>query len=250
MRKESKINSLFLTAGFMTLKGRQESTEGLDTKMAINYYSRIRFAQQLMPLLEAAASANEIARVTSVLAAGSEHEIHTDDLDLKHNYSLHCSLAHCVVMTDFMLEELSRRHPAVTFMHCYPGTMKTGIVNQLTGPIRLAAKIFYSLMTPWILDVSESGERHLFQVTSCAYRSPANGAGVLLVDGLEVMMASTGERGGGVYLLDWDSDPLDQKGIMERYREEGLPQKVWEHTMEAFGRASKKRTLAVAEMLS
>ncbi|KAJ9640076.1 hypothetical protein H2199_006310 [Coniosporium tulheliwenetii] len=236
MRKESKINSLFLTAGFMTLKGRQESTEGLDTKMAINYYSRIRFAQQLMPLLEAAASANEIARVTSVLAAGSEHEIHTDDLDLKHNYSLHCSLAHCVVMTDFMLEELSRRHPAVTFMHCYPGTMKTGIVNQLTGPIRLAAKIFYSLMTPWILDLRVP--------------LPANGAGVLLVDGLEVMMASTGERGGGVYLLDWDSDPLDQKGIMERYREEGLPQKVWEHTMEAFGRASKKRTLAVAEMLS
>lgn len=128
--------------------------------------------------------------------------------------------------------------------------MKTGIVNQLTGPIRLAAKIFYSLMTPWILDVSESGERHLFQVTSCAYRSPLNGAGVPLADGLEVMMASTGERGGGVYLLDWDSDPLDQKEIMERYREEGLPQKVWEHTMETFGRASKKRTLAVAEMLS
>ncbi|KAH9832140.1 Dehydrogenase/reductase SDR family member on chromosome X [Teratosphaeria destructans] len=134
LEKEDKINCLFLTAGYMTLKGRTETVEGMDRKMCVNYYSRIRWIQNLMPLLEAASKQNELSRVISVLAAGSEGDVRQDDLDLKRNFTLHACLAHCVVMTDFALEELAQRHPGTSFSHSYPGTVKTGIVNELSGP--------------------------------------------------------------------------------------------------------------------
>ena len=60
-----------------------------------------------MPLLEAASRDNELARVITVLAAGSEGDVRVDDLDLKHNFTLHACLAHCVVMTDFAIEDSS-----------------------------------------------------------------------------------------------------------------------------------------------
>jgi hypothetical protein len=46
---EPKINALFLTAGFMTLTGRNETDEGLDRKMCVNYYSRMRWVVNLIP---------------------------------------------------------------------------------------------------------------------------------------------------------------------------------------------------------
>ena len=116
-RRESKIHCLFLTAGYMTLKGQNETIEGIDRKMCVNYYFRIRCTLNLMPLLEAASHANELSRVITVLAAGSEGDVRLDDLDLKHNFTLHACLAHCVVMTDFAIEELSRRFPGTSFSH-------------------------------------------------------------------------------------------------------------------------------------
>lgn len=55
----------------MTLKGRDETSEGMDKKLALNYYARWKFVHDLMPLLEKAKAAGEDARVLTVLAAGS-----------------------------------------------------------------------------------------------------------------------------------------------------------------------------------
>ena len=117
----------------MTLSGRNETDEGLDRKMVVNYYARIRCVFNLMPCLEAASNDNELSRVITVLAAGSEGDVRLDDLDLRHNFTLHACLAHCVVMSDFMMEELSQRYPGTSFSHSYPGTVKTGIANELSG---------------------------------------------------------------------------------------------------------------------
>ena len=66
-----KLNYLVLTPGFLTLKGRDETSEGMDKKLALNYYARWKFVQDLMPLLEKAKAQGEDARVLTVLAAGS-----------------------------------------------------------------------------------------------------------------------------------------------------------------------------------
>ncbi|TKA73808.1 hypothetical protein B0A55_05534 [Friedmanniomyces simplex] len=239
-KREPKINCLFLTAGCMTLQGRDETVEGLDRKMSVNYYSRIRFAFNLIANVEEAAKQNELARVITVLAAGSEGDVRMDDLELKRNFTLHACLAHCVMMTDFMVEQLAERHPSVSFSHSYPGTVKTGIANQLTGPVRLAVKVLYAVMTPWILDVRESGERHLFQITNRCYPSrQGTVVGVPAPEDATPMKGSNDEIGSGAYLLDWDCKSTGDAKLLNKYRELGLPKKVWDHTLEMFQQAER-----------
>lgn len=248
--REPLINALFLTAGYMTLRGRTETDEGLDKKMAVNYYARMRFVVQLMPNLTAASDAGQLSRVNSVLAAGSEGEVRVDDLDLRHNFTLHAALAHCTVMTDFMMEEFSKRYHGTSFMHSYPGTVKTGIANQLNGPIRLAVKVMYAVMTPWILNVQESGERHFFQLTSMCYpskrwqgtscRGDSDMPGIPVEARLDVMEGSDNVKGSGAYLLDWDSKPAGDERVLGQYREIDLGPKIWEHTMRMFAQAEEK----------
>jgi len=238
-QRERKINCLFLTAGYMTLKGRTETVEGIDQKMAVNYYSRIRCALNLMPLLEAASNANELSRVITVLAAGSEGEVRLDDLELKRNFTLHACLAHCVVMTDFAIEEFSRRYPGTAFSHSYPGTVKTGIANQLSGPVRLAIKVLYAVMSPWILDVRESGERHFFQMVSKCYPSANGGVGIDVPEGMNVFNGMNGTPGGGAYSLDWDGKTAGDEKVLSKYRAMAMGPKVWEHTMQVFARAEQ-----------
>ena len=239
-QKEPKINCLFLTAGYMTLRGRDETVEGIDRKMSVNYYSRIRMMFNLMSNVEEAAKQGELARVITVLAAGSEGDVRMEDLDLKHNFTLHACLAHCVMMTDFMVEQLAERHPSVSFSHSYPGTVKTGIANQLTGPVRLAVKVLYAVMTPWILNVRESGERHFFQITNRSY-PPKNGcvAGTAAPEDARPMKGSNGTEGSGAYLLDWDCSSAGDTKLLTKYRGMGLPKKVWDHTMEKFAQAER-----------
>lgn len=238
-QRERKINCLFLTAGYMTLKGRTETAEGIDQKMSVNYYSRIRCTMNLMPLLEAASNANELSRVITVLAAGSEGEVRLDDLELKRNFTLHACLAHCVVMTDFAIEELSRRYPGTAFSHSYPGTVKTGIANELSGPVRLAVKVMYAVMTPWILNVQESGERHFFQMTSKCYPSAKGGVGIPAPEGMGVVNSMDGKPGGGAYLLDWDGKSTGDESVLGKYRKIDMGPKVWEHTMQVLARAEQ-----------
>ena len=239
-RRETKVHCLFLTAGYMTLRGRTETEEGLDRKMCVNYYSRMRCILNLIPLLEAASQAQELSRVISVLAAGSEAEIRLDDLDLQHNFTLHACLAHCVLFTDFMIDELAQRFPGTSFFHSYPGTVKSGIANELTGPIRLAVKVMYAVMTPWILDVRESGERHLFQMISKCFPARTGAAGIPIPDGLTATRGFNGEEGSGAYLLDWDSTTAGDEKLLSKYRDIGFGQIIWEHTMQMFAKAEQK----------
>lgn len=238
--REPKIHCLVLTVGFMTLKGRHETPEGIDRKMAVNYYTRMRCILNLMPALTKASESNELSRVVTVLAAGSEGDVREDDLDLKHNFTLHACLAHCVVMSDFFIEELAKRYPQTSFSHSYPGTVKTGIANQLSGPVRLAVKVMYAVMTPWILNVQESGERHLFQMTSQCYPSRNGGVGIPIPGGLGVMLGSDGTPGSGAYLLDWDGKSTGDKGMLLKHRERGMGPKVWNHTTEMFRKAEER----------
>ncbi|KAF4555229.1 Short chain dehydrogenase-like protein 14 [Elsinoe fawcettii] len=241
MQKEKKINILFLSAGFMSMRGRTETSEGLDRKMSVNYYARARFIHNLMPLLTDAAKANELSRVLSVLAAGSEGHIRTDDLSLKHNYTVHACMAHCVVMNDFMMEELSKRFPLTAFSHSYPGTVKSGITNELGGPARLAVKILYAVSSPWIIHLRESGERHFFQITSAMYPPRRGSGGVDIPDGFDICEGSDGEKGSGAYLLDWDAQSTGDQEILKPYRENGLGKTIWDHTMEVFRAATSKK---------
>lgn len=66
-----KLNLLVLSTGFMDCRWRDETAEGIDKRLALNYYSRWKFIHDLLPLLKRAKDVGEEARVMSSLGPGS-----------------------------------------------------------------------------------------------------------------------------------------------------------------------------------
>jgi len=218
--KEDKINLLFLSAGILTMKGRDETPEGLDKKFSLHYYSRLRFTQNLLPLLNRAAStpsdqASPLSRVLAVLAGGYEKPVNTDDLSLKSTYSLSSCANHATSMTTLSFHTLSQSNPAVTFIHSQPGGVNTNLAKGLGKWTNFAVKKAVFLLSPWMVPVQESGERHLW--------------------------ASTNEEfgKGGVVLVGQDSG-VTLNSAVEKMREDGTEKKVWEHTEEVFGKICRE----------
>ncbi|RAL14076.1 NAD(P)-binding protein [Aspergillus homomorphus CBS 101889] len=230
MAKEHKVNLLFMTAGMITWQEELVKTsEGLDQKFSLHYYSRMRFAMQLLPLLKAAAeeTPGALSRVVNVFSAGHEGPLDLDDLSLEKRYGLQACATHASTMTTLAMEHLARQHPETAFIHTFPGIVKTGLVSgfgPLVKPFVLALMALYS---PWMVPLAESGERHLYAATSP--RFPPRNAG------LEVAVGVDGVEGSGSYSLHWDGEPYTKNtALLDRYRSEGVTKLVWEHTLDVF----------------
>ncbi|CAE6443429.1 unnamed protein product [Rhizoctonia solani] len=158
-----KLNYLVLSPGFLTLQGRDETPEGIDKKLALNYYARWKFVYDLIPLLEKAKAQGEEARVLTVLAAGTNGKLDENDLDLKNGYGLRAAAHNATAMNDYMVEDFAAQHPDMAFIHAYPGTVRTPMLmgfhwsmNLLMPIIRLvsvspaecAQWMLYSLLDP------------------------------------------------------------------------------------------------------
>ncbi|KAJ7614894.1 NAD(P)-binding protein [Roridomyces roridus] len=197
-----KINFLALSTGVMTLNGRDETEEGIDKKLAVHYYGRWRFIRDLMPALEAAHKDGEDAKVISVMSAQHGGKIDLDDLGLKKNFSVYNAAMAGPTYNDCMVKSFADRHPGLSFIHSYPGTVATNLLSSSnTASIRLASclnplvKIFsYSLET--------AGEHQLYALFSA-------GPGAKLTD----------DKGGDY--------PLK-----EGYFDAEAVEKVWKHTEE------------------
>lgn len=168
-------------------------------------------------------------------------------------------------MTSLFCEEAAARNPGVAFVHSYPGLVNTGIIKAPFWPWLgwLLERTLIPLMNPFMVDLTEIGERSVFHATSARYPArdaPVDGPsvsittarpeaiaawdreskkipGVPLPEGLSVAKGAgnNGQMGGGAYLLNWDGENLDNK-VMARYREEGMGSKVWDHTCGIFER--------------
>lgn len=83
-----KINFLVMSPGMLNSRGRTETSEGIDVKMALHYYARFTFIHELLPLLnKASGRKDEDAKVYSVLTAGRSGKLELDDLGLKKTFS-------------------------------------------------------------------------------------------------------------------------------------------------------------------
>ncbi|KAJ7615421.1 NAD(P)-binding protein [Roridomyces roridus] len=137
-----KINFLALSAGVLTLNGRNETEEGIDRKLAVHYYGRWRFIRDLMPALEAAHQAGEDAKVVSVLAAKHGGKIDLDDLGLKKHFSVFNAAMAGPTYNDCMVKGFADRHPGLSFIHSYPGSVNTGLLqNSNTAALRWASNL-------------------------------------------------------------------------------------------------------------
>ncbi|CAI6335670.1 unnamed protein product [Periconia digitata] len=226
--KEKKINLLFMTIGAMTFKGRTETEEGLDRKFALHYYARMRFIQNLAPLLTAAATDADpkasLSRVVSVYDPfiGKDKQPNFDDLSLKNNFSLGTCAAHASAMQNFALERFARLYPQTSFIHEQPGAVETGLAKSW------ALKPLYFLLRPLMVGKKESGERHLFASTAPRYapRSKAEEKGVVV--------GADGVQGSGHYHLSYSGEADGESKISAELRKDRAEEKIWNHTEEVY----------------
>jgi NAD(P)-dependent dehydrogenase (short-subunit alcohol dehydrogenase family) len=247
LQREKHLNLLFMTPGGISLGGRNgmllqklfrgclqltndtETIEGIDYLFALRYYSRMRFIQNLLPLLESSGP----SRVISVYGGGFEYSINNSDLDLKHNFSLINAYKHSITMTSLSMEHLANTHPTVSFIHAYPGLVGTNIyTNSFPAPVSTFYNyVMWPFMWPFSVNLGESGQRHLFHLSSARYPAKRGivSQGVQLETG-DVATGTNGEIGSGAYLVNWKGEVRPSKKILADYREQGIPELVWSHT--------------------
>lgn len=209
-----------------------ETSEGLDSKLTTNYYARMRFTTQLLTLLKAAPP--QFTRVVSVFAPGGEAPLDFSNLDLKHKFSLKNASAYAITMTDFFFEELAKRNPTISFVHCLPGAVHTGFAKEAPLAVRAGLKAAVTLLVPLKVEINESGERHLYVSTSAAYPPLGGEAAGVEVGSEKVKKGSAGEVGSGAYLLGMHGEFRGKEKVLNELRAQNAGPKIWEHTMQTF----------------
>ncbi|KAF1982535.1 NAD(P)-binding protein [Aulographum hederae CBS 113979] len=216
--KEEKVNLLVLSAGVLTMKGRDETPEGLDKKLSLHYYSRMRFTTKLLPLLRTTSTSQPpLARIISVLGAGHEGALDVSDLSLRNpgSYSLSTAANHAISMTSLTFQHLAA-DPAnknIGFVHSDPGGVDTNIVRNLGGVMQKVLAVAGKLIlkpTGLVVDAKESGERHVW--------------------------TGTDERfGSGLHRVGPKGEKAGEK-VFGQLREKGDEERVWGHLEEVFGK--------------
>ncbi|TVY93321.1 Oxidoreductase [Lachnellula willkommii] len=216
-QKESKVDIVFMSAGFMAFGGRQNTSEGLDPSMTTRYYSRMRAVQLMLPLLNKA----ESPRIVSVLAGGMEGPLKEADLDLRDppNWSFWNSSVHSATMGTLALERFARQNPHLSLVHWFPGPVDTP---------GLAKARKFGMSPPTQMSPEESGERAVFLATSAQYA--IQGGVVPIQEGLEAAKRS----GGGVFLVGPQGESTDNEHLLSGMRKRGVDEAVWSFTETVF----------------
>ncbi|KAI1421650.1 NAD(P)-binding protein [Xylaria sp. FL1777] len=224
--KEQSINLLFLSCGVSRLD-RAKTAEDLHLLAALNYYARIRFITNLLPLIRQAQSLRRV-----VIVAGGGHEAELDRTDFPAlKIPAEKLRGHLTSLVTLGLEAVAQTAPDVSFVHDYPGSVKTKLLENF--PEELLKTLTY-------VPIEESGQRHLFLATSARFPSADKGdtAGIPLEDGVEVAVGTSGEVGSGIYSVGADCESASPAvlKLLSDMRQRGLVQEVSQHTEAEFRR--------------
>ena len=194
-------------------------------------YSRARFAQNLLPIIKTAPS---LRRVITVAGGGREGQIYPDDYPARH-LSLIKMRAHSISVITLSMEALAKTAPEVSFIHDYPGTVKTPLMDHDLGILGVILRVWIFLFGWYVcIPLEECGERHLFLATSARYAPKESGKGadgVNMESQITVAKGSNGEVGSGVYSVgsDCESGSAASLMLLEQYRSRGLVEDVGNH---------------------
>lgn len=147
------LNYCVFTQGIVSMDNRVETVEGIDRKLALHYYGRMQFIDELLPLLREGAAQVQDAKVASILSAG-EHQpyLQQSDLSLRKNYTLSDAANAAGYYTDLAFDHYARDLPAnqgISFLHMHPGNVRTNWGSDLGFVHRMLSKLIQvGAMTP------------------------------------------------------------------------------------------------------
>ncbi|KAI1752579.1 NAD(P)-binding protein [Xylaria castorea] len=226
--KEKAINILFLSCGVPSMD-RSKTTEEIHLLAALNYYSRIRFIDNLLPLIR---RAPVLRRVVTVGGGGYESELDTTDFPAL-RVPQDKLRGHLTALVTLGLEAIAQRTPDVSFVHDYPGTVRTKLLDYLPEEV---------LRTLEFMPIDESGERQLYIATSARF-PPADRVdtvGVPLGEEIGVATGTSGVVGSGMYSIGSDCENVSPTvlELLDTMRRRGLVREVRQHTEDEFRRTT------------
>ena len=219
-----------------------ETTEGLPIVYVLPVTSRVLFALNLLPALQRATS---LRRVVSVFAAGFEGQFNDQDwaeYGVKKPLKARGHIASMITMANNVL---ARRAPDVTFIHNFPGSVRTPFGKDATGTMAVVRAVFNGLGRVLVhyLPPDDCGTLQLFGATSARF-PPAAGtpAGVPLPQGVDVARGSDDTLGSGSYNINYDNETVsaDIARHLARAKADGAEEKVWEHLIGEIKRITGK----------
>ncbi|CZS93630.1 uncharacterized protein RAG0_03820 [Rhynchosporium agropyri] len=224
-REEKFVNLLFLSAGFPSIDGA-ESSEGLVLLSALMLYSRARFIQNLLPIINTAPA---LRRIITVAGSGREGRVYQDDYPARH-LSLIKMRAHSIAVITLSIEALAKMAPEVSFIHDYPGTVRTPLIDHDLGIIGVVLRAW--LFFFWVVDFARY-----------APKLSGKGADGVRVEEGEIAEGSNGKLGSGVYSLssDFESGSAASRKYLAEYRARGLVEDVWKQIDGEIRRIARNR---------
>lgn len=140
------VDMLILTQGILTTAGRTPTSENIDNKLALHYYGRILFVQELLPLLRSAPNGGKVLLVFDSIR-GNPRKINWDDMALENSYSLFAAANHAMSFTNLAIQHLASQseNTNISFIHAFPGGVRTPLVDNLPFYARLPAKLAMAL---------------------------------------------------------------------------------------------------------
>ncbi|KAJ3042232.1 hypothetical protein HDV00_007942 [Rhizophlyctis rosea] len=231
--KEKFINLLVVSTGSMDFTAR--TSEGPLQSWTLAHHSRIRFIRNLLPLLRAA---THLRRVVSIFTGTKEGPIDDPSDHDTGKLAMLKGRGYLASQHTFALEELQSRAPDVSFIHDFPGPVKTNIGRDMKGPIAVVMNVTFGILGPFLfIKPEESGERHLYACTSARYpaQSDASVSGVPVEGvGAKVARGTDGKEGSGVYSTDEVNESASRKTeeVLEGMRKSGIKGGCWEYLVE------------------
>lgn len=140
-KKIDAVDMLILTQGILTMAGRTPTTENIDNKLALHYYGRILFVEELLPLLRSAQNGGKVLFVLDSLN-GNPNKVNWNDMPLENTYSLSAAANHAMSFTDLVIQHFASQpeNANVTFTHAFPGIVRTQLADSLPFWARLPLK--------------------------------------------------------------------------------------------------------------
>ncbi|KAG9189654.1 hypothetical protein G6011_06522 [Alternaria panax] len=233
---ETSIDILFMTSGYVASSERQNTSEGLEISHALEFYSRICFTQNLLPLLRSSGR----ARVMSVRSGGMEGEFFFNENDLlleaPDEFGPMASVRHMGNMNTLALERIAEmpENKNIVFMHCHPGSVRTGNLFRGFQEGSWGSWLAATFMDPviWLMAYREEevAKRYLYQITSAAF----GGKGIPLGAGVVEGKTTKGKREGSLFLVHHTCETTLNEKKLKKLRV-SAQDKVWVKTQEIVG---------------
>lgn len=201
-------------------------------------------AANLLPLLQ---RAKGLRRVVSSLTGAHDGKFYEDDWQAKGGKIPFSAMrGHSATMMTLGLEALQQKAPNVSFVHNFPGSVKTNIIRGDEGfMMQVVNFVSKGVLTFTGVPLPEVGERHTFYCTSAKYPpreavGGCNSAGAPLLAGVAVAEGIDGKMGSGVYTIDAQGESANIKvlEVLAKYKKDGTADRIWKNTESEFKRVT------------